>query len=129
MNQKKNKQKLLLVDDNYVTQVLIDYLLEGLDVNIIKYDRGREAIRYYRRYGNSVALVLLDIRLPDGMGWDLCKQFREINERVPVIAISAVIPDELKQKCEAAGFTAYISKPFDVAEFTNTVTKYLKHRN
>jgi two-component system, sensor histidine kinase len=123
MNGANYLKKILLVDDNYVTQVLIDGLLEGLDVNIIKYDRGKDAIRYYRRYGNGIALVLLDIRLPDCMGWDLCKQFRDINDSVPIIAISGVMTAELNQKCEEAGFTAYVSKPFDVEVFMKIVNR------
>jgi CheY-like chemotaxis protein len=90
------KQKVLLVDDSHVTHMLIDALLDGLDVGIMKYDRGKDAIRYYRRHCNDIALVLLDIKLPDATGWDLCKQFRGINGQVPVIGISGVMPPKPK---------------------------------
>jgi len=120
-----NQRKILLVDDDYANQILINELLEHLDVNIIECNCGKEAMEGFKQYTNDIALVLLDIKLPDCKGWDLCKQLRLVNDRMPIIAMSALQPSELARHYKAAGFTTYISKPFDMVEFVEMVSAYV----
>lgn len=117
--------KVLIIDDDKATRLLILEFLEGANVTIIECDRGKEALKFYRQYLHEIVLVLLDIKLPDCKGWDLCKQLRLINDRIPIIAMSAIMPSELKYNYETAGFTTYVSKPFDMEEFVRLIKSFI----
>ena len=84
--------KLLLVDDDEASRILIRDILEGANVTILECGCGIEAMELYKKYAWELDLVLLDIRLPDCNGWELVRQFRLINPLVIFIAISATSP-------------------------------------
>jgi len=125
MKQGIAKRKILIVEDNEATRILIKEVLEHLNVTIIESGCVEEALNLFKTYSNEIALVLLDLRLPGCDGCELLKQFRQINSSVPSIAISALSPAELAAKSKAAGFNEYMSKPFDIDEFNRIVSSYL----
>lgn len=60
----------------------------------------------------SFDLYLLETRLPDGNGFDLCRRLREFAPRTPVIFYSCEAYPTDRQKGLAAGATAYLVKPY-----------------
>ena len=70
--------------------------------------------------------VVLDIRMPDMDGYEVCRQLKQTSglESVPVIFVSANNADVARAESSKAGGAAFISKPFDpedVVEAINTV--------
>jgi CheY-like chemotaxis protein len=126
LSQKSINRKLLIIDDDEATRLLITEILEGTKVSIMETGCGMEARNLFKEYSFEIDLVLLDIKLPDYNGWELLKQFRQENPLVPVIALSAILPTELAKKCESTGFDGYFSKPFDIVEFKEFVGMFLK---
>jgi DNA-binding response OmpR family regulator len=49
----------------------------------------------------------------------------EVNDSVPIIAMSALQPGELARYYKDAGLTTYVSKPFDMVEFVEMVSAYV----
>jgi CheY-like chemotaxis protein len=117
--------KLLLVDDDEASRILIRDILEGANVTILECGCGIEAMELYKKYAWELDLVLLDIRLPDCNGWELVRQVRLINPLVIFIAISAISPTELTGRCDKGEIDAYISKPFDIGEFREFICLFL----
>jgi len=64
MKQFLAKRKLLLVDDDEATRILIKDVLEGANISIIELDCGLEAFYLFKKYSWEIDLVLLDIKLP-----------------------------------------------------------------
>lgn len=126
MRQYSAKRKILLVDDDEATHILIRGILEGANINIIESWCGMEAHSLFRKYSRETDLILLDIKLPDCNGWELIRQFRSENYIKPIIAISAMNPKELKEKARCFGFNSYLSKPFDIKDLKKIVEFYLK---
>jgi CheY-like chemotaxis protein len=120
------KQKLLIVDDDETTRLLITEILKGTKVNILETRSGVEAHNLYKKYSCEIDLVLLDIKLPDCNGWELLKQFRQINPLVPCVAASAISRVELRRRCDLGEIDAYISKPFYIEEFKRLISVFLK---
>jgi CheY-like chemotaxis protein len=120
-----SRQKLLIIDDDDATRLLITEIFEETNVTIIECESGKKAISLFKQHCDDIVLVLLDIRLPGCSGWELLKLFRKEKPLVPAIAISATAPSELAHNCKAAGFNAFVSKPFDMNEFVETVNEYL----
>ncbi|WP_054859201.1 response regulator [Gracilibacillus sp. JCM 18860] len=70
-------------------------------------------------------LVLLDIMLPDGEGYDVCKQIRQVSN-VPILFISAKIEEVDRILGFAIGGDDYITKPFSVKEVAYRVKAQLR---
>ena len=130
-NRKVNqaKQKLLIIDDDEASRLLIVEILSDGCTSIIEAKCGKEALFLFKKYSEELALVFLDIKLPDCSGWELISQFRSENYSVPIIAISATNPNELKERCEVAGFDSYLSKPFDIKDMEQIAEFYLKQKS
>ena len=117
--------KLLLIDDDESSRILIRDILEG-NVIILECGCGNQALDLYKKYTWEIDLVLLDIRLPDCNGWELLSKFRQINPLVIFVAISASSPAELVRRCNKGEIDAYVSKPFDIEQFKKLITLFLK---
>jgi len=72
-------------------------------------------------------LYVLDKRLPDGSGLELCQQLGQLTPGVPCIFYSGDAYEIHRQEAMAAGARAYIPKP-DVEELINTVHQLLSQR-
>jgi DNA-binding response OmpR family regulator len=64
----------------------------------------------------AIELVLLDVMLPDGDGYELCKQLRDAGHHVPVIMLTARGTAEERVRGLNAGADDYLAKPFDLSE-------------
>jgi DNA-binding response OmpR family regulator len=100
--------KVLLVEDDGIIRSAIGFILSENGFEVMETDCINEA----RKAADTAALCLIDVMLPDGSGFDLCREIREKNN-VPVIFITAV--DENKQIAKGLNIGAddYITKPFD----------------
>jgi PAS domain S-box-containing protein len=104
---------ILLVDDDPITLLAMEALLEGPGRAIVKAQSGEEALRWLLR--RDFALILLDVRMPDMDGFEtaaLIRQ-RERSRYTPIIFVSAadtLASDVLKGA--ASGAVDYLFKPF-----------------
>lgn len=116
--------KLLVVDDDYTSRLLIRELVHRFDIEIIDTNNGYEGIALLQQHQDDLFLVLLDLRMPQISGWELVTQMRKINRDIPIIAISALPPAEISQRYHAYGFTDFIEKPIRFEDFEVMVFKY-----
>lgn len=125
MNQNKiARLKLLIVDDDETSRILITEILIDEPIDIVESRNGKEALYLYEKFSKELVLVFLDIKLPDCCGWELINQLRSKNTLVPIIALSATSPKELEDKTKSSGFTSYLSKPFDIDNLIQIVNFY-----
>ena len=120
------KNKLLLVEDNEIIIKGLKYTLEqeNFEVDIVKSKEDAEDALSIKEYD----LVILDIMLPDGNGFDLCKYIKKEKE-YPVIFLTA--KDE--EKDVVLGFDLgaddYIIKPFRNRELISRIQNVLRRYN
>ena len=126
MRQDVVKRKLLLAEDDEPCRILVSEILLGANVQIFKAWDGINAKKIYSQHASEIELVIIDICLPGLDGFELLKQIKIINPHVISLALSALAPNLLTEKCESAGFNALISKPFDSKHFYQTVVSFLK---
>jgi two-component system alkaline phosphatase synthesis response regulator PhoP len=105
--------RILVVEDDRPIAELLKYRLikEGYDVEIA--ETGSKALRLTGEWEPN--LMLLDWRLPDISGLDVCQQVTQSN-RIPIIMVTARNMVEDKVLGLEAGADDYITKPFDVRE-------------
>ena len=77
--------------------------------------------RCRRCSSSSVQLLVADIAMPDVDGYDLIRQVRQIDARLPAVAVTAYAYPQDRLKALAAGFTAYCAKPIDATHFLRIV--------
>jgi len=125
-NKVNNTVKLFIIDDDLTTRILIREMLDDTYISIIESDCGTEAFEIFKERRHEIGLILLDIYLPGCDGWKLIGLIRQVDQQIPVIAMSAMLPSELAAKYRTAGFTGYISKPFDMIRLREIILSYLK---
>ncbi len=70
-------------------------------------------------------LFILDVRLPDGTGVELCQQLRQLRPGIPVLYYSAYGTVAEHEAALASCGDAYLQKPVSIAEIDSTVAKLL----
>ena len=103
---------LLIVDDKPQNLLAVGSMLEGLADQIVQKTSATEALRYLLNH--DVALVLLDVRMPDMDGYELAALIRqrERSRHTPIIFISAYDCDEQEvTRGYALGAVDYVLKP------------------
>lgn len=123
--QSSNRPNILIVDDNDDNLTLLSYALEELGYSAVQGACGSDAIELAAKH--SPDLVLLDILLPDMNGMTVLKHLRKQPKmrRVPIIAVTALARATERSKIIAAGFTAYISKPYMLDELQALIHQYV----
>jgi DNA-binding NtrC family response regulator len=110
---KKAVQVLIIDDDELFVASLSDYLsAKGYKVNSAK--TGKEGMSVFER--EQPALVLLDQKLPDLEGIEVCRKILEMNPRTKVILVTAYATVRCAVDAIKAGAFNYLSKPFELDE-------------
>lgn len=119
---------ILIVDDTPANLRLLSELLMGNGYHVRAVTSGERALESARAVPPN--LILLDIRMPEMDGCEVCEQLKadERTRHVPVIFISAL--DEIEEKVRAfkVGGVDYITKPFQVEEVLVRVETHLTLR-
>jgi len=119
---------ILIVEDNDKNRKLVRDVLTFKGYETIESETGEEGVRLAEE--RRPRLVLMDIRLPGIDGVEALRRLRaeEPTRGIPVMAMTASVMSEDRQKIIAAGFDAYLSKPLNVTEFVAAIAQLLEHR-
>lgn len=115
-------KKILLVEDNETIIMGLKYSLEqeGFQIISTKTKKETEQIRL-----EEIDLVLLDVTLPDGNGFDICKYIKEKND-IPVIFLTAQDEETSVVIGLDLGADDYIVKPFRTRELISRINSVLR---
>ncbi len=104
------KIKILIVDDDESSMLLLQITLESPRHQLLYADNGIEAIEMCRRMPD-IDLVLMDIRMPEMDGYEATRQIRLFNQEVMVVAQTAHTLASDREKALASGCNAFLKKP------------------
>ncbi len=117
--------KILVVDDepDLLKVTVLRLKTKGFDV--ISAVNGEEAVRLARE--QKPDLILLDLRLPDMFGDEVCRRIRAIDQikMVPIILFTAST-NNVFAAVKASGADDYLTKPFEPDALLEKVKKFLK---
>lgn len=128
-----HKYKILIVDDSEMSREILSSIL-GDEFDILEAADGKECISVIRKYGRDIALVLLDIVMPEMDGFEVLEFMNkhEWIDDIPVIMISSEDSAASVKKAYEMGVSDYINRPFDVEvvhrRVFNTIKLYAKQR-
>ena len=122
-----SKYKVLIVDDNKLNLKVISRLLEPYKIKYELVESGKECINNIKN-GKKYDLILLDHMMPDLDGIETIKILKKMeNKNVPpVVAMTANVVTEFREKYIKEGFDDYISKPVDIKRLNKLLKKYFK---
>ena len=125
MDHLNNLKKVLIVDDEDMTRVLLTHILqrmrvEGLEVLLA--EDGEEAVKM--AIDQRPGLILLDVLLPKMNGYDVCQRVRRIVDYNPyVVILTARGNSNDRQRAEAIGANDFMTKPFNPARLMNQLSE------
>ena len=117
-------QKILLVEDESAIADTVIYALETEGFQTTWQALGQAALKELQQC-NNYDLMVLDVGLPDGNGFDLCKQIRQFSD-IPIIFLTARSEEIDRVVGLEIGADDYITKPFSPRELSARVKVILK---
>ncbi|MEN9522711.1 MAG: hypothetical protein RL065_1088, partial [Bacteroidota bacterium] len=107
--------RVLIVDDSPLNQLLLKEVISKVYLNATAecVDNGIAAISMANRFEYDV--IILDMKMPDMDGTEVCKRIRQINDyyaKVPIVGHTAGVTDEDRKKVDLAGMNYFLPKPF-----------------
>ena len=107
-------QMILIVDDSKFNRAVLRDLL-GHEYQIIEADKGSRAIELIEKHRDELALILLDLVMPEVDGISVLEEMnrREIIKEIPVIMITSETRAELIEKAYQLGVTDFVNRPFN----------------
>lgn len=114
----KGKLNILLVEDNLLNQRIVTFSLKKYDHLVMIAQNGAEALEMFREH--KFDLILMDIMMPVMDGLEATVKIREIERlanlavRTPIVALTANVMDNDREKCLSYGMDGYMAKPFNI---------------
>ena len=119
-----NKIKILIVEDDEISHILLTKRLEKLSAEILHAYTGVEAIEACKK-NPDIDLILMDIRMPVMNGHEATRIIREFNKEVTIIAQTAFALSGDREKAIESGCNDYITKPINKAELLALIDLYI----
>ena len=110
---KIKKLKILIVEDDETSEMLIRIAVSNFSDNILLASTGKQAIEICQT-NPDIDLILMDIKMAEMDGYEATRQIRLFNTEVVIIAQTAFGMDGDREKAIDAGCNDYISKPLDI---------------
>lgn len=117
--------KILFVEDDLPLALGMEYTLKQEGFDVVHANSLSEARAKYKN--TEFNIILLDVMLPDGTGYELCKEIRE-NSEVPIIFMTACDEEGNVVMGLDMGGDDYITKPIRVKELVSRINAVLRRR-
>jgi two-component system sensor histidine kinase/response regulator len=126
--ERRNKTRILVVEDNIVNQKIAVRMIEkaGFQADIAA--NGIEALKALESFRYDI--VLMDVQMPEMDGFEATKRIRDpesgvLNNDIPIIAMTAHAMHGDRELCLAAGMNDYTSKPILPQELFDKIEKFI----
>lgn len=105
---------VLVIEDDQSVRVLVKAVLEKNGNDVSQADNAADGQEL--AFNNEYDIIVLDLGLPDGDGFEICKNIRDQDITTPVLILSAEQETDVKVKCLKVGADDYLTKPFNPEE-------------
>lgn len=117
--------KVLILEDEESIRSFIVVNLKREGFQIVEAATGEEALQQFRQHPD-LGVALLDVMVPGPDGFEVCRQIREVNERIGIMFLTAKVQEKDKIFGLSLGADDYISKPFSPGELMARVQSLLR---
>ncbi len=125
-NSLSKDNKILIAEDNKMNRAMLSDFFVELELPIHMAVDGEMAIKMAKEIKPDI--ILMDLHMPKIDGFKAATILREIDDfhEVPIIALTADVFREKKERALSIGFNDYITKPIDLKNLVSVLEKYLK---
>jgi CheY-like chemotaxis protein/anti-sigma regulatory factor (Ser/Thr protein kinase) len=120
--------RILLVEDNPSNQVVASMYLKKKGVQVAIANDGKEAVEMIAT--KKFDLVLMDLQMPEMDGYEATLLIRAMDDpyfkKIPILALTANVLDDVEAKVLASGMNDCVSKPFKAEELLAKIASHLK---
>ncbi|MEK6805447.1 MAG: 7TM diverse intracellular signaling domain-containing protein [Pseudomonadota bacterium] len=119
--------RILLVEDNALNRELACEVLRDAGAEVSVAENGAEAVDAVQTQGFD--MVLMDVQMPVMDGYEATRRIRQLPglAGLPIIAMSASAMAEDRAAAAAAGMNDYLTKPFDIGQVLDVLSKWIKN--
>jgi len=118
------KNHILLIEDDPSISQSLQAGLKREGYQVTWKARGEEGVAFAKQ--NLAHLILLDVRLPDGSGFDFCRQMRQLGMHLPILLLTVQQEETDKILGLELGADDYITKPFSLKELISRIRAHLR---
>ncbi len=117
--------KVLLAEDNSTNQLVASKILTARGIEVTLANHGGEAVAWVQR--QHFDLILMDLHMPVMDGLEATRQIKSLaaGKEIPIVAMTAAVMPEDRERCSNAGMVDFVAKPVDVDELMQTLARWL----
>jgi PAS domain S-box-containing protein len=123
-NLKLAGKKILIAEDEMSNYVLLEAILKKEQCQLVHASNGKEAVDIFSK-DPSFDIIIMDIKMPVMDGLEATSKIKAIRKEVPIVAYSAYVFNEEKQKAIEAGCIDFLSKPVGKEQILKTIEKHI----
>jgi PAS domain S-box-containing protein len=120
-----SKKTFLIAEDSILNYTFLEALLQKTNVKLLWAKNGREAVDMCRDHA-EIDLVLMDIKMPVLSGLEAIEEIRQFRPELPIVVQTAYAMPEDREKSLAAGGDEHLTKPLNVKELFETISRFVK---
>lgn len=127
---------ILLVEDDFALAMGTEYALQAEGYEVVRagslttareiFDRFESPQDVETKEGKTIDLILLDVMLPDGTGYEFCREVRQRNMYIPIIFLTAVGEEVNIVQGLELGADDYVTKPYRVKELLSRIAANIR---
>jgi len=124
-NQSLRGLRILLIEDNEVNQLIAKGMLADRIASLEVANNGKEGVETLRARPDAFDLVLMDVQMPVMDGYEASLAIRnELHMVLPIVAMTAGVMQEERQRCADAGMTDFVAKPVVMEELLEVLNRH-----
>lgn len=120
-------EKILIIEDDETIRIGLTYYLEQEGFSLLEAENGENALQLITKH-QDIDLLLLDVNLPDGSGFDLFPKIKK-QQDIPIIFLTANDLEVSIVRGLDMGADDYITKPFKARELVSRIRTVLRRTN
>lgn len=126
---KASQARVLVAEDNPLNQLFMEKMLEGFGFrNVTMAANGKLALDQY--FAHDFDLLFLDCHMPEISGYDVARTIRDVEKdsgkHIPIVAMTANVLFDERDKCMEAGMDEYIGKPINIDLFRGMLNRWVQ---
>ncbi len=115
-------QKILIVEDNTVNQLVMKKMLKNTGIEIDIADNGK--IGFEKVLKTKYDLIFMDLLMPEMDGYEATREIRNFDKEIPIVALTADVMKGVEAKTKEAGMNSYLTKPVKKDELLKILSFY-----
>ena len=123
-------RRILLAEDVEINREIVLALLEPTQLDIDCAVNGKQAVKMFSEAPQKYDMIFMDVQMPEMDGYEATRRIRALDvpkaKTIPIVAMTANVFREDKEKCLQAGMNSHVGKPLDFDIVVERLRSYLK---